>query len=314
MVGLIGPNGAGKTTLVNIAHRLRPPSSGSGRARGTDITRWPPYRRGRAGLARTFQHGTAVRAASRCARTSRSRRSACGRPRARRAGARLRCSTLLGLATRAGDVAAALPHGDERRLGVARALATAPRFVLMDEPAAGLHEAEVPDFVDVVRAVRDDFERGRAADRPQHARWSWRSATAIHVLDRGQEARRGHARGDPGEPRRRDRVPREAAPRRRRGVTAPAAGAGPLDGALRHRARRDAACRLRVDRGEIVGLIGPNGAGKSTTLHAVMRRGAARRRRRFGSTDGRIRGRRARGRRARRRRPRPGGPPRLRRR
>jgi ABC-type branched-subunit amino acid transport system ATPase component len=56
--------------------------------------------------------------------------------------------------------AATLAHGDERKLGVARALATAPRFVLMDEPAAGLPEAEVPDFAAVVSTVRDVYEAG----------------------------------------------------------------------------------------------------------------------------------------------------------
>src|ERR1700675_1493519 len=56
--------------------------------------------------------------------------------------------------------AGSLPHGDERRLGVARALATSPRFVLMDEPAAGLPEAEVPAFAEVVRSIRDEYEAG----------------------------------------------------------------------------------------------------------------------------------------------------------
>src|SRR5439155_6192542 len=56
--------------------------------------------------------------------------------------------------------AASLPHGDERKLGVARALASNPRFVLLDEPAAGLPEGEIPDFAAVVRSIRDDFEAG----------------------------------------------------------------------------------------------------------------------------------------------------------
>ena len=75
IVGLIGPNGAGKTTLVNILTGFDLPSSGRVELGGTDITRWPPHRRGRAGLARTFQHA-ASSAGSRCARTSRSPRSA----------------------------------------------------------------------------------------------------------------------------------------------------------------------------------------------------------------------------------------------
>jgi branched-chain amino acid transport system ATP-binding protein len=56
--------------------------------------------------------------------------------------------------------AGSLAHGDERRLGVARALATEPSFVLLDEPAAGLPEAEVPDFAAVIRSVRDDHDAG----------------------------------------------------------------------------------------------------------------------------------------------------------
>src|SRR5207245_9341183 len=67
---------------------------------------------------------------------------------------------LLGLGARADAPAASLAHGDERRLGVARALAGEPRFVLLDEPAAGLPEAEVPDFAAVVRSVRDDHAAG----------------------------------------------------------------------------------------------------------------------------------------------------------
>jgi branched-chain amino acid transport system ATP-binding protein len=66
----------------------------------------------------------------------------------------------LGLAASADRPAAALPHGDERKLGVARALATEPRFVLLDEPAAGLTEAEVPDLAAVVRSVRDEHGAG----------------------------------------------------------------------------------------------------------------------------------------------------------
>jgi branched-chain amino acid transport system ATP-binding protein len=159
VVGLIGPNGAGKTTLVNIVTGFDSPGSGSVELAGEDITRWPPHRRGRAGLARTFQHarsftGLSVRenvevSALGCGAGPKEAR--------RRADALLE---LLNLTDRGDAQAAVLPHGDERKLGVARALAMSPCFVLMDEPAAGLPEAEVPDFANVVRTVRDDHDAG----------------------------------------------------------------------------------------------------------------------------------------------------------
>src|SRR6185437_3011670 len=67
---------------------------------------------------------------------------------------------LLGLADAAGTLAGALAHGNEQRLSVARALAGAPQFVLMDEPAAGLPEAEVPAFAAVVDSIRDEHKAG----------------------------------------------------------------------------------------------------------------------------------------------------------
>ncbi len=159
ILGLIGPNGAGKTTLVNILTGFDLPSSGRVELAGTEITRWPPHRRGRAGLARTFQHGHLFRGL-----TVRENVAVAGlgvgvSP--RDAGVRAdELLQLLGLLERAGDRADVLPHGDERRLGVARALALRPRFMLMDEPAAGLHEAEIPAFAAVVRSVRDTFGAG----------------------------------------------------------------------------------------------------------------------------------------------------------
>jgi branched-chain amino acid transport system ATP-binding protein len=123
------------------------------------VTRWPAHRRGRAGLARTFQHSRSFRNLSIRENVEIAAIGTGTGPReARRRADEL--LELLGLDRRAGDSASSLPHGDERRLGVARALATEPRYVLMDEPAAGLTEAEVPAFAAVVRAVRDDHEAG----------------------------------------------------------------------------------------------------------------------------------------------------------
>jgi branched-chain amino acid transport system ATP-binding protein len=159
VVGLIGPNGAGKTTLVNVLTGFDFPTAGSVSLGDALITSWTPHRRGRQGLARTFQHSRSfgslsVRENVEVAALG----SGAGARVARQRAASL--LELLGLEAYARRPAATLAHGDERKLGVARALATAPRFVLMDEPAAGLPEAEVPDFAAVVRTVRDEYEAG----------------------------------------------------------------------------------------------------------------------------------------------------------
>ena len=67
---------------------------------------------------------------------------------------------LMGLTHHAETPAAFLPHGEERKLGVARALATRPQFLLMDEPAAGLNEGEIPELAALIRSVRDEHEAG----------------------------------------------------------------------------------------------------------------------------------------------------------
>ena len=97
---------------------------------------------------------------------------------------------LLGLAAARGRAAATLAHGDERRLGVARALATEPRFVLMDEPAAGLPEAEVPEFAAVVRSVRDDHGAGVLLIDHNMA-LIMDVCDRIHVLDQGRTLAEG---------------------------------------------------------------------------------------------------------------------------
>ena len=159
VVGLIGPNGAGKSTLVNVLAGFDRPDSGAVVLEGKEITGWSSHRRARAGLARTFQHsrsfgGLSVRENVEVAALG----VGAGPREARRRADRL--LELLVLEPLAELGAAGLSHGDERRLGVARVLATEPSFVLMDEPAAGLPEAEVPEFAEVVRSLRDDHETG----------------------------------------------------------------------------------------------------------------------------------------------------------
>jgi branched-chain amino acid transport system ATP-binding protein len=159
VVGLIGPNGAGKSTLVNVLSGFDHPSSGIVELEGRDVTGWSPGRRGRGGLSRTFQHSHAFRSL-----TVRENVEVAALGVGAQAGeARRRTAELLealGLTTHAETPADSLAQGDERRLGVARALATRPRFLLLDEPAAGLPEAELPALTAAVRSVRDDHEVG----------------------------------------------------------------------------------------------------------------------------------------------------------
>jgi branched-chain amino acid transport system ATP-binding protein len=184
VVGLIGPNGAGKTTLVNVITGFDFPTAGSV-ALGEDlITSWSPHRRGRAGLARTFQHSRSFGSLSVQENVEvAALGSGAGSREARRRTTAL--LELLGLEGYGARPARTLAHGDERKLGVARALATAPRFVLMDEPAAGLPEAEVPEFAAVVNTVRDDYEAGVLLIDHNMA-LIMEVCDRIHVLDQGR--------------------------------------------------------------------------------------------------------------------------------
>lgn len=193
VVGLMGPNGAGKSTLVNVLTGFDRPTSGSIELNGEDITAWPARRRVHAGLARTFQHGHAfpnlsVRENIEVAAlgTGTSRRQA-----TERAGELL---ALLGLGDHQSRDAAGLSHGDERLLGVARALATSPMFVLLDEPAAGLNEEEVAGFADVIRLVRDERQAGVLLI-DHNVPLMLAVSDRIHVLDQGTTL----AEGTPGE-------------------------------------------------------------------------------------------------------------------
>jgi branched-chain amino acid transport system ATP-binding protein len=189
ILGLIGPNGAGKSTLVNVLSGFDRPSSGAVELEGRDITRWRPSRRGRAGLARTFQHSHAFRSLSVRENVEVAALGAGTPPRAARARAE-ELLDALGLAAGADAPADTLAQGDERRLGVARALATSPRFVLLDEPAAGLPEAELPALSAAVRSVRDDREAGVLLI-DHNMGLIMEICDRIHVLDQGRTLAEG---------------------------------------------------------------------------------------------------------------------------
>jgi len=159
VVGLIGPNGAGKTTLVNIITGFDDPTTGTVELDSEPVTGWSPYRRGRAGLARTFQAAHSFGRLS-VRENIEVGALACG---SSTTSARARAKELmevLGLSQHADSESNVLTQGEERKLGVARALATDPKYLLMDEPAAGLNEGEVPELADLLRSVRDEHGVG----------------------------------------------------------------------------------------------------------------------------------------------------------
>ena len=170
IAGLIGPNGAGKTTVFNVVTGVFQPTSGDIRFRGASIVGKKRYQVTKTGIARTFQnirlfpdmtaienvmvggdahHRTSVPGAL-VPLMGRNRRE--DRDGRRQAQALLE---LVGIAHRAEDAARNLPYGDQRRLEIARALATDPKLVLLDEPAAGFNPAEKKNLSDLIRKVRD---------------------------------------------------------------------------------------------------------------------------------------------------------------
>lgn len=190
VVGLIGPNGAGKTTLINLMTGFDRPTEGTIELDGQDITGWSPARRAHAGLARTFQHGHLFHELS----VRENIELAALGTRAPAPEARRRADELLdalGLGHRADQLARSLPHGDERKVGVARALASRPRYVLMDEPAAGLPEIEVEPLVVAVRTVRDTFGAGVLVVDHNMA-LIMEVSDRIQVLDRGRTLAQGN--------------------------------------------------------------------------------------------------------------------------
>lgn len=157
VVGLIGPNGAGKTTFMNVLSGFQRPSAGRVRIGETDVTSWSPERIARRGVGRTFQ---AVRPFAGLTVAENIELGALGVGASWRT-ARTRTAEILdalALGHRRDTEAGALPHGEERRLGIARALAGLPKALLLDEPAAGTNESESDELVEALRAVKARFE------------------------------------------------------------------------------------------------------------------------------------------------------------
>jgi branched-chain amino acid transport system ATP-binding protein len=168
--GLIGPNGAGKTTLFNTLTGIYPADGGAFVFDGTPLTGLAPDRVAKAGIARTFQNIRLFANLSALenvmiGRHVRTRAGVIGavlrgrRTRAEEAGIEHRAVELLdyvGIRARANDAAGSLPYGDQRRLEIARALATDPKLLALDEPAAGMNPAESQALQRLLERIRKD--------------------------------------------------------------------------------------------------------------------------------------------------------------
>lgn len=156
IVGIIGPNGSGKTTLLNCISGFLRFSAGWIEWRGHDVTKWPMNRLAQSGLVRTFQQSmyfpsrTVAENVEIACQIARADRRA-GRPAEADAGSLL---ARTGLADMAGKPSSSLSHGGLRLVGIAMALAAGPSMLLLDEPAAGLNEAEGRKLAEVISGLR----------------------------------------------------------------------------------------------------------------------------------------------------------------
>jgi branched-chain amino acid transport system ATP-binding protein len=168
--GLIGPNGAGKTTLFNVITGVYAPESGEVRFRGTRVSGLKPHSIAEHGIARTFQNirlfanMTALENVM-VGRHLRTRSGVLGavvrgaRTRAEEAAIERRAHELLdycGIAAYGNELARTLSYGHQRRLEIARALATDPRLLALDEPAAGMNATERSALAHLLTRIRDD--------------------------------------------------------------------------------------------------------------------------------------------------------------
>lgn len=189
ITGLIGPNGAGKSTLVNILSGYERPDVGNVVMNKVDVTSQSAHQKSRSGVARTFQHGHLFRSLSVLENVEVSAlANGSGRRQAQKTSVEI--LDRLDLLSWGGLSADHLPHGVERRLGVARALATAPEYLLLDEPAAGLNDGEMENFRHTIHSISADLNIGILLI-DHNMRLIFAASDYIYVLAGGQNVIEG---------------------------------------------------------------------------------------------------------------------------
>jgi branched-chain amino acid transport system ATP-binding protein len=152
-LGIIGPNGSGKTTLINCITGVLRPEAGVVRFEGVDISSWPAWRRARGGIARTFQIPRPFVGISVTENLRVPLDYVAGESRS--ADRERELLVLVGLEARAHHLAESLTQLELRKLELARALATQPRLLIVDEVMAGLSEAEINDVLDILNGLNE---------------------------------------------------------------------------------------------------------------------------------------------------------------
>ena len=167
-LGIIGPNGAGKTSLFNLLSGIRKPSRGQIFVGSNDVTNLEPHERARAGIARTFQTSSVfinltclenVRIAAQAANGHSMNLTKGAYKYKEVVQSAHECLAKVGLSARAMQRAGSLSHGDKRRLEIAIVLASKSDIVLLDEPMAGMSVENVPELVEIIRALATEHKK-----------------------------------------------------------------------------------------------------------------------------------------------------------